>query len=829
MKIEIGDLLPKIQSLPADKQMEIMDLLSKASEKRQIEECRDHFLPFVRRMWPIFIPGSHHTKMAKAFERVAEGKLKRLIICMPPRHKLSVDTPVATTEGWKTMGTLKVGDFVFDPDGLPVQVVGKSDVYEKQIYEVETDDGHVIETDDDHLWAVRFKNGPLEPFRKLSSKQIMQRMSDPKKGINNTPKIPVHRAAQYPERDLIVPPYVLGAWLGDGVSNDGSMACDPKDEAHMRRMFEDRGIQTTDVKADCRFGTRGLRVKLREIGVLHNKHIPEIYLTASVEQRMELLRGLIDTDGSVGKCGKATFHATPRHLAEQVLELVNSLGCKARITERQTSYRGKPSKRSYRVQFKLAGCATLPRKASRSRDVVVRNPRVLTIRKTDRTGRVLCIEVASRDGLFLAGRGYVVTSNTKSEFGSWLLPAWFLGKYPDKKIIQASNTADLAVGFGRKVRDLIEEQRYQEVFPGTGLKADNKAAGQWTTTAGGVYVARGVGGAVTGKGADLLIIDDPHSEQEARQAEYNSEVFDGVYEWFTSGPRQRLQPGGAIVVIMTRWSKKDLVGRILKRAAETGEEWEVIEFPAILPSGNPLWPEFWPLEQLEALKKELPLPKWMSQYQQSPTSDAAAIVKREWWRPWERDKLPPFDAILQSWDTAFTTTERSNHSACTTWGIFEHPDANGREQAHIMLIDAFKEKLEFPELKQAAKALYHEYQPDICIIEAKAAGGPLIYELRAAGIPVSEFTPTRGNDKIARLNGVSDIFASGRVWYEPSHEAEMVIEEVASFPNGEDDDLVDTTSQALIRFRQGGWVTTDADEVDDDDAIYLKRRKKAYY
>lgn len=420
--------------------------------------------------------------------------------------------------------------------------------------------------------------------------------------------------------------------------------------------------------------------------------------------------------------------------------------------------------------------------------------------------------------------------HTKSEFGSWLLPAWFMGRYPDRKVIQASNTAELAVGFGRKVRDLIEDEKYQKIFPGVGLKADSSAAGRWQTSAGGTYFAIGVGGTVTGKGADLFVIDDPHSEQEARQAEFVPDVFDNVYEWYTSGPRQRLQPGAAIVLIMTRWSKRDLVGRILKRAAETGEQWEVIEFPAILDSGNPLWPEFWSLDELEALKKELPVPKWMAQYQQQPSSETAAIVKREWWREWEQKKLPPFDAILQSWDTAFTKTERSNHSACTTWGVFEHPDSDGRMQANIMLIDSFKEKLEFPELKQMAKGLYNEFKPDICIIESKAAGGPLIYELRSAGIPVSEYTPVRGNDKVARLNSVADIFASGRVWYDPyQKDNEETIEEVASFPGGESDDLTDTVSQALIRFRQGGWIGTSSDEEDDDDAIVLRRRRRAYY
>jgi hypothetical protein len=211
--------------------------------------------------------------------------------------------------------------------------------------------------------------------------------------------------------------------------------------------------------------------------------------------------------------------------------------------------------------------------------------------------------------------------HTKSEFASYLLPAWFLGKFPQKKVIQTSHTAELAVGFGRKVRNLVDSDVYKSIFPGVGLQADSKAAGRWATNKGGDYFAIGIGGAVTGKGADILIIDDPHSEQEAALAETNSEVYDKTYEWYTSGPRQRLQPGGSIIIVMTRWSKKDLTGRVIKADAQRGGEgWEQIDFPAILPSGRPLWPEFWKLEELEALKNELPNSKWMAQYMQNPTS-----------------------------------------------------------------------------------------------------------------------------------------------------------------------------------------------------------------
>ena len=433
--------------------------------------------------------------------------------------------------------------------------------------------------------------------------------------------------------------------------------------------------------------------------------------------------------------------------------------------------------------------------------------------------------------------------HTKSEFASYLLPAWFLGRFPQKKVIQTSHTAELAVGFGRKVRNLVEKDEYKDIFPGTSLQIDSKAAGRWNTSKGGDYFAIGVGGAVTGKGADLLIIDDPHSEQEATLAEHSPEIYDKVHEWYTSGPRQRLQPGGAIIIVMTRWSKRDLTGQVVKSAMQReGEEWEIIEFPAILPSGNALWPEFWPLEELGVLRNELPHSKWMAQYQQDPTSEVSAIVKREWWCCWEQENPPSCEFILMSWDTAFEKNNRADYSACTVWGVFYRPGEpavemdneieerriklqEGLPQANIILLNAFRDRMEFPELKRVVMEEYKHWEPDSVIIEKKASGAPLIYELRAMGIPVQEFTPTKGNDKITRLNAVSDIFASGKVWHPPTRWAEEVIEEIASFPAGEHDDYVDSTSMALMRFRKGGYIRTTMDEPDDfDEGAYRAYR-----
>ena len=417
--------------------------------------------------------------------------------------------------------------------------------------------------------------------------------------------------------------------------------------------------------------------------------------------------------------------------------------------------------------------------------------------------------------------------HTKSEFASYLLPAWFLGKFPNKKVIQCSNTGELAVGFGRKVRNLVDSDVYHEIFPELTLQADSKAAGRWNTSKGGDYFAIGVGGTVTGKGADVLIIDDPHSEQEAKQAASTPEIFDSVYEWYTSGPRQRLQPGGAIVIVMTRWALRDLTGQVIRSAAQrAGEDWEVIEFPAIMPSGNPLWPEFWSVQELEALREELPNSKWQAQYQQNPVGNESAIIKRDWWKWWEKDNPPNCDYILQTWDTAFEKTQRADYSAGTTWGVWTNDEDNSTP--NIILLGTYKKRAEYPELKKDVLREYNEYEPDGVLIEKKASGAPLIYELRAMGIPVQEFTPGKGQDKIARLNAVSDIIASGKVWVPRTRWAEELVDEVAAFPSGEHDDLVDATTLALMRFRQGGFLRLPSDE--PEELRFFRRKSQfAYY
>jgi predicted phage terminase large subunit-like protein len=403
--------------------------------------------------------------------------------------------------------------------------------------------------------------------------------------------------------------------------------------------------------------------------------------------------------------------------------------------------------------------------------------------------------------------------HTKSEFSSYLLPAFIMGRRPRTKIIQATHTGELAVRFGRKVRNLMDSEEYKQVFNNVALRADSKAAGRWDTDHGGEYFAVGVGGAMTGRGADLLIIDDPHSEQDA----LSELAMENAWDWYTSGPRQRLQPGGAIVIVMTRWNTKDLTAKLVKaQTSHNADRWEIIEFPAVLPSGNPLWPSFWKLEELLAVKASLSPQKWQAQWQQQPTNDEGAILKRDWWQVWPSDEAPPVEYIIQSYDTAYSKKETADYSVITTWGVF-YPDQDSGP--NIILLDVTRGRWDFPELKRIAKDQYDQWQPDNVLIEAKATGITLQQELRRMGIPVTMYSPggrRSGQDKVSRAHSVAPILEAGMVWAPDTDWAEELVEECAAFPNGDNDDMVDSTTQALNRFRAGNFISLGTDLMEED-------------
>lgn len=810
--MSMGDVKAALAALPEDERAELIKLLEQLDRATKGKVERENFASFRSLMYPDYVDGAHLRIMADAFQRVAEGKLKRLIVTLPPRHMksvqcsvlfpawfigrypkkkimqvsntaelaqgfgrqvknmiqsreykdvfpdvklaadstaagrwntnkngeyyavgmggslagrgadilviddphcLEINTEIPTPLGFVKMKDLKVGDFVFGPDGKPTEILWKSEPIEKELYEVRTSDGEVIKTDDGHLWTVRTQLEKRKKYKTIKTSDLVELTQ--KAGHYLPPVSPV----EYKEKFLPIDPWILGAWLGDGTSSLGRMTSSPEDAPHMRGMFEARGYKTTDQACKYSFGVLGMRRELIQNNLLNNKHIPSEYFTASPKQRLDLLRGLMDTDGNVNENGSCFFDNQNKKLVDGVVEIVRSLGVKCSFSSHMEKNRyGAPPKETYRAAFKMVDCFTLKRKLERCRPLS-RPGRSISVKKTQDVGFVQCIRVARNDSLFLAGRGYVVTHNCEAE-------------------------------------------------------------------------------ALAAEAGD-------------------QSVYDKAYHWYMLA-RQRLQPGGAIIICVTRWSQRDLVAQILKAEKERGEsEWEVIDFPAILPSGKQLWPEFWSLKELNAVKDELPIHRWSAQYQQNPVSIGAALIKSNWWRKWdidERGKLPEMEYIIQSWDTATTANTRSNFSACTTWGMFYARGPGGKDYPQFILLDAFRARLEFPDLKQKAKELNAKFKPDALLIENTAQGTSLIPELRLAGLPVTPFNPGRvKNDKILRVNGVSDIFKSGQIWYVPSKQADEVIAQFEAFPNsGDGDDYVDSCTQAIATARAGGVIRLERDE-----------------
>ena len=412
----------------------------------------------------------------------------------------------------------------------------------------------------------------------------------------------------------------------------------------------------------------------------------------------------------------------------------------------------------------------------------------------------------------------------KSQMGSYLFPAYLMGKLPQSKLIVGSHTAELAQRFGRMIRNLVEDDKYGELFPETKLSVDSKAAGRWNTSQGGEAFFIGKGGAMTGRGGDIIILDDILDEQDA----ISDTAMENTWEWYTSGPRQRLQPNGSIIVINTRWKTDDLSGRLLRQQGQLKtDQWELLEFPAILPSGNPLWPEYWSIDELEKVKMSIGLKKWNAQWQQQPTNDDGAILKRDWWNKWKHAEPPACEYLIQTLDTAYSKKETADFSVIATWGVFVPSTDSGPA---LILLSVKKGRWDFPELKRIAKEEYKYWEPDNVLIEAKATGTPLQHELRKMGIPITMYSPggrRTGQDKVSRANAVAPILESGMVWYPEDEEfAQELVEECAAFPNGSHDDQVDVTVMALMRFRQGNFIRLDDD---DDDEKEIQSRVVEYY
>tara|TARA_R110000824_G_scaffold76636_1_gene194050 strand:- start:2081 stop:3361 length:1281 start_codon:yes stop_codon:yes gene_type:complete len=424
----------------------------------------------------------------------------------------------------------------------------------------------------------------------------------------------------------------------------------------------------------------------------------------------------------------------------------------------------------------------------------------------------------------------------KSITASVALPAWTWTHKPDKRFLFASYANSLSIRDSVKCRRLLDSPWYKTHFGESfEMTSDQNQKQRFDNDKTGYRIATSVDGALTGEGGDIIVIDDPHNVREAE----SSTVREGVLEWWDQAMQTRLNDPktGAFVLIMQRVHEKDLTGHILSN--DHDNEWEHLCLPARYEPDHPsiidqttsnidprtergelLWPERVDENTLSSLEKSLGEYASAGQLQQRPMPRGGTILKSAWWQPWEKEELPECSYVLQSWDTAYSTKEKSSYSARTTWAVFMKDNA-----WNAIVIDCWYDRVSYPDLRREAQDAYEAYQPDAVLIEKKASGQSLIQDLRMAGVPVLEYSPDR--DKESRAHASSALLEDGRIWF-PSNKkwAKDLISICAAFPAGENDDIVDTCTQAWLRLRKGWFLNHSEDW--DEDSEPQKERKVMY-
>ena len=774
---------------------------------------------------------------------VVAGRSPRLMLTMPPRHgKLCADdTPVLTVDGWKTHGALKVGDYVFHPSGKPVRVVA---VGEKNFatHSVVFTNGDIIDVHLDHEWRVYDRTKPgyrtvetryfVEPSKKTKALRKLDSGIPDTRGHRYLYQVDTADAPQWPAVEHVIPPYVLGVWLGDGTSIAPRINMAPDDACVVKMEFErlgvpitgtwvhrDTGVETFSFASGVKKRRNIFSQALKDADLLKNKHIPNEYKHDSLENRLDLLAGLIDTDGHFErKTNRYRFTTSNELLAHDVEELAMLCGFVAHtnipaLDNRERTIKNKSQ--VYVVSFFFSGvvvpCRLERKKVNKTFSSLRRRVSIKCVRALESPKMGNCIQVDSPDGLYLVGKHLTITHN--SELASRRFPAYALGRYPDLSVISTSYAADLSSRMNRDVQRVIDSPEYRELFPGTALYGKNiRTVGNGSYIRNsdifevvghaGCYRSAGVGGGITGMGGHIVIVDDPFKN---RASADSPTIRQNVWDWYTSTLYTRLAPGGGVLIINTRWHMADLSGRLLEAAARgEGDHWRVVDFPAIATADEPhrkageaLHPERYPLSQLLAIKKALGTRDWEALYQQRPTPDGGAIFKSEWLRFWLPKDLPEqFDQLLISWDMTFKDGDDTDFVVGQVWG---------RKGAARYLLDQVRRRMGFTDTVAAFRALAAKWPGATRkLVEDKANGPAVIDALKHAVPGIIPVEPD--GSKTARAHAVTTFFEAGNVLLPHPEHCPWVREYVAEltqFPGAPHDDQCFAAGTFVATLRGG--------------------------
>lgn len=819
-----------------DERRRMIELLASRSEDEWMALAAQKSLrSFNSRMYPNYVRSAHIDMLTAALEKAIDTPNYRLIVTMPPRHskRISDDELILTqNRGWTIHGELTTDDVVFGPDGSPRRVVwidepGPID------YTVTFSNGEKIKCHGGHLWTVYDRshgtyNG--SGWRTVTTSYLAsQRIFS---GDRCRFQLPSVDTLVFPTQDLPCDPYALGVWLGDGTRGTPVLNMDLRDDgvpAELeRRGYPRRSAQahpTTGVIRSSFAGPKNgnggslsrLGNELQSAGVYLEKHIPEEYLRSSIDQRLDLLSGLMDTDGYVDiENGRCRFINTNRALLDGVYDLATTLGFKPylMIGDVPTSgFGGNLVSGAVGFNPTIPLRTVLPRRQIR-RFPVERRIGIVSIDPLPEPTIGRCIQVDHPDGLYLVGRTLIPTHN--SLHVSEHLPAFYLGRNPDRRVMQVSHTADLAFTFSRRVRNKILDPRWP--FPLVTVAGDKSAVKAWDIAGHlGGYLAVGVGGSPAGHGANLIIIDDPIGSIAIAESEASREA---LWEWYQGTIRDRLEPGGSMIVTATRWHEEDLTGHLLEEMRTGGEIWNHLHLPALRPSAtfqarrprspsegggpsgnltNPseweaLWPERWPVEALLQIKKAVGTRVWEARFQGRPSPMEGGLLQRSWWRFY---RSPPVKLTghIMSADMSFRETKEGSYVVYQIWACLG---------ADRYLLDQLRFRADFPAAKAAFERFCRKWpQARTKLVENKANGPAIVASLRHDISGIVEINPVGG--KLARASAISPQVEAGNV-YLPDPELNPwvydFIEECASFPHGSNNDQVDAMSQALSRLEQ---------------------------
>lgn len=743
----------------------------------------------------------HLDELCELLHRVSAGEIQRLLINIPPgtMKALDIDTPMLTTWGWKAHGDLAPGDFVYAPDGRPRRVLACTDHIEEPVRRLTFDDGAEIVAGDGHRWEVLRDHGETPRRRRRETVTT----ADIKTG-SHSDAIPVAEPLKTAPQRLLIDPYVLGAWLGDGGSNAGSIYVADQDiDSPLGTLGEIRHTTKADgpYKQDFhRLLIPGLQTKLRVLGLLNNKHIPDDYMEASLIQRWSLLQGLMDTDAGCTTRGSCYFTTANEAMARRFTELVASLGMKAHRRSRYTTLNGNRYGPHYRVTFTpwpgqiVFRVERKQERATGTEDLRKRRRYIKTVEPEGRMA-VNCIQVEG--GMYLAGRDFVATHNSLLVSVFW--PAWEWARAPHLRIFTASYTTRLTIRDNLRLRNIVTSDWYRTNFS-LRLMGDQNEKIQFNTSEGGWRMASSIGGMATGEHPDRIIIDDPHSADQARSDIERQRALD----WYDRTLSTRgISRDVRVVCIMQRLHEKDLSAHLLQKGSwhhvcypmryesehPDDELWEPDPTDHRSEDGELLWPALFPAAVVDKLEFDLTPYGAAGQLQQRPGPEGGGLFKRAWFKFCDAPLLGDDVTRIRAWDTA--ATEEGGD-----WTVGVRMAMQGD---NFVIEDVIRVQMEPGDVDDLIVATA-ELDGKSCGVreeEEGGASGKAVTAARAKRLKKYDYAGVSiSGNKVVRAKPLRTQANAGHVWLVKAPWNEAFLQEISSFPVGDHDDQVDGSSCA---------------------------------